>query len=218
MIDNSFAGICAFCVQWGKAFPIEEKTGILFIGKAVNGWINEETNIEVLFGDSKDRIFARRDQMEWVQNLEGSRNSYNTKKSAFWRTVKQVSLCYYPTNWYSNVAWSNLCKLAPYTGGNPSNRLYYEQLDACQKILAKEIEVLSPKVVVMLTSGWEKDFLYNLNDNVHPQSETTVDWDGNQTKLYQIKGTLFIASPHPQGKPEEKHVETIMKLIGNMNR
>ena len=212
--DNTFENISTFCIQWGKYFPKEEKTGILFIGKAINGWITDDTDINILFGDSEERIFAREDQMEWVHKKEGSNNRYNTKTSAFWRVIKQISQHYFPTEWYSYVAWSNLCKIAPSKGGNPNNKLYYEQLDSCRQILSKEIEILSPKAVVMLTSGWDKDFLYYLNDNIQPKSEMTLDWYGYQTILYKIKGILYISSPHPQGKSEDKHIEAIIKLIG----
>ena len=136
---NSFEDVCTFCLQWGENFPVDKKTGILFVGKAVNGWIHDETDINVLFGETSDRIFARSDQMEWVSRLEGD-EKYNTNKSAFWRVIKRVSQHYYPNEkWYSNVAWSNLCKIAPFKGGNPNDKLYYEQLKSCQKILSKEM-------------------------------------------------------------------------------
>ncbi len=210
--NNTFENVCTFCLQWGDNFPKDKNTGILFVGKAVNGWITDETDIEVLFGDSDQRIFARGDQMKWVHDLEGG-EKYNTKKSAFWRVIKKISQIQYPQDWYSHIAWSNLCKLAPFEGGNPNNALYYEQLEYCQKIIQKEIEVLSPKVVVLFTSGWEKDFLLYLNDNNPTKSEIQIDWNGYVTKLYKIKNTTFIATPHPQGKDEMKHVEIITKLI-----
>jgi hypothetical protein len=211
--DNTFENICSFCVQWGENFSLDKHTGILFVGKAVNGWVNAETDIDVLFGNSNERIIARNDQMKWVHDLEGSNEDYNTKKSAFWRVIKKISNNYFPSKWYSHVAWSNLCKIAPFKGGNPSDRLYDEQLDSCLKILQKEIEILSPRVVVMFTSGWEKDFLFYLNDNNKPTSEKTVEWNGYETNLYKIKGFNYIASPHPQGKPEDKHVNVIIDLI-----
>ncbi len=216
--DNTFDDICSFCVQWGENFPLEKHKGILFVGKAVNSWKNNETDVDVLFGDSDDRIFNRDDQMQWVHDLEGSNDIYNTKKSAFWRVIKQVSSCYFPSKWYSHVAWSNLCKLAPFSkGGNPNDTLYYEQLDSCQKILMKEIEILSPQAVVMLTSGWEKDFIFFLNDNTEPKSEITIEWYGYSTKLYRIKGVNYIVSQHPQGKGEDKHVDAIIELISKLN-
>ena len=210
---NSFEDVCTFCLQWGEDFPADKKTGILFVGKAVNGWIHDETDINVLFGETSDRIFARSDQMEWVSRLEGD-EKYNTNKSAFWRVIKRVSQHYYPNEkWYSNVAWSNLCKIAPFKGGNPSDKLYYEQLKSCQKILSKEIEILSPKFVIMFTSGWEKDFMFFLNDNNHTKSVAKINWDGYETKLYKIKDTIFITTLHPQGKNETNHVEVLTNLM-----
>lgn len=210
--EVTFEDICTFCVQWGPKFPKENNTGLLFIGKAVNGWVNDETDVDVLFGDSDNRVFDRKDQMVWVNNAEGG-ESYNTKKSAFWRVVKRISAKYYPEDWYTNIAWSNLCKIAPFSQGNPSDKLYYEQLESCQQILSREIEILSPKVVIMFTSGWEKDFLNYLNDNNELQSQSTIEWDGYKTQLYVIKGTKFIVSQHPQGKAEDKHVDAILNLI-----
>jgi uracil-DNA glycosylase len=151
--------------------------------------------------------------MIWVHNNEGNVGQYNTKKSAFWRVVKKVSLGNNPVEWYSNIAWSNLCKLAPFKGGNPSNSFYNQQLENCQRILSIEIEVLSPKFVVMLTSGWEKDFLFYLNDGVFPVEDMTILWNGYKTILYKIKNVNFIVSPHPQGKNEQNHIDAIHELI-----
>ena len=212
--NNTYENVCTFCMQWGENFPEKENDGILFVGKAVNGWINDETDIDILFGNSEEKIFNRKDQMEWVHNHEGSENEYNTLKSAFWRVIKKVTLNFYPSeNWFSFIAWSNLCKIAPFKGGNPNDGLYYEQLENCQKILAKEIEILAPKYVILLTSGWEKDFLYFLNGGKETKSIKKVLWNGYETKLYKINNINYITSQHPQGKPEEEHIETIVEIM-----
>lgn len=215
MIDeNKFSDVCVFCIQWGNKFPENENTGIIFVGKAVNSWINSETDINILFGKSEDRIFARDDQMEWVHKSENDHENYNTKKSAFWRLVKGISKRFYSKeDWFSYVAWSNLCKIAPFEGGNPNDSLYYEQLESCCKILEKEVQVLSPKFVVMLTSGWERDFLFPLNKDNDPECIENIIWDGYETKIYKINSVFYITSPHPQGKGEKKHIEAVTELI-----
>jgi len=205
---------CAFCVQWGKKFPAGQNDGILFVGKAVNGWITEEKDMDVLFGNGNESIFDRADQMQWVEDLEGDENTYNTRKSAFWRVIKKISQKFHPDNWSSHIAWSNLCKIAPFKGGNPNDTLYYKQLSFCQEIFEKEIEILSPKYVILLTSGWEKDFLYFLNGKQPTESIHEETWgNGYETKVYRIKDTIFITSPHPQGKEEQTHVEVITHLF-----
>jgi hypothetical protein len=97
-----------FCLQWGANFPQEKNTGILFIGKATNGWVTYTRDVEILFGDMRQRMFARSDQMEWVHNLERDKK-YNTRNSAFWRVIKKISQSVYGSDgWYSHIAWSNL--------------------------------------------------------------------------------------------------------------
>lgn len=67
-------------IQWGKNFPKEKNKGIIFVGKSVNGWITDNTQVDTLFDmNNPDRIFAREDQMEWVENLAGNKAGYNTK-------------------------------------------------------------------------------------------------------------------------------------------
>ncbi|MDR1381865.1 MAG: hypothetical protein LBJ47_10380 [Tannerella sp.] len=211
---NSPEDLCAFCAQWGSEFPEKEKEGILFVGKATNGWLSDSTDINVLFGDSCGRIFDRDDQMRWVDTLEGNRREYNTRKSAFWRVIKGVSRRLYPEDWYAHVAWSNLYKLSPYIKkGNPDSRLRGEQLAVCKKILEKEIEILSPKHVVMFTYDWECCFLKYLNDGKAPECVATEVWDRYKTCVYRIGDTIYIVSPHPQGKEEKGHIAVIDKLL-----
>ena len=211
---NTFTNICTFAVQWGKNFPSENKTGLLFIGKAVNGWVTNETNVEKLFDqENSDRIFARKDQMEWVDNLSGNTKGYNTRKSAFWRVIKKVAMSYYPQKWYSNIAWSNLYKIAPWEGGNPNTKLQKVQQKYCFEILKKEIEVLSPDYIIMLTSGWEWPFLNYLNNSEKLNVLSEIKWNKYKTKLIEIDGTKFIISPHPQGKNESEHKQVICQLM-----
>lgn len=108
--------------------------------------------------NNPDRIFARNDQIEWVNNLSGNTKGYNTRKSAFWRLIKKVAITYYPDKWYSNNAWTNLYKIAPWKDCNPSRKLQNAQRKYCFELLKNEIEILSPKYVIMLTSGWEWPF------------------------------------------------------------
>jgi hypothetical protein len=219
LLNNFNEDVYVFCAQWGEKFPEEKNTGILFVGKAVNGWHEMDyTAIEIF--DDNSPIFAREDQMKWVDRQDGGSevSEYNTRTSAFWRVVKLVAKDYCHSNeWYDHVAWSNLYKLSP--GGNPDARLQELQRNACCKILEKEIEILSPKVVVMLTSGWENPFLTYLNGGKAPEPINEVWWENKNekkqfsSKAYKIKDVFVIQSYHPQGKPEDEHAEAILELI-----
>ena len=211
--NNNFEHVFPFCIQWGENFPSAKNEGILFVGKAVNEWDTDETDVDILFGDSDERIFARDNQMKWVSTGEGC-NGYNSNRSAFWRVNRKITQKFYPKDeWYSYVAWSNLYKLNQ--GGNPKASLCKEQFDSCKTILEKEIEIFSPKFVVMLTSGWERGFLTFLNGNHEPEIELTKNW-GHVTNLHRINGVAYVATPHPQGKKEGPHVEVITELINNI--
>ncbi len=212
--DISLKDICSFCFQWGKDYPFGKNSGFLFIGKAVNGWITNETDLAKLFDlTNPDRIFARKDQIEWVNNLSGNTKGYNTRKSAFWRLIKKVSETYYPEKWYSNIAWTNLYKIAPWGGGNPNRKLQNAQRKYCFELLKKEIEILSPKYVIMLTSGWEWSFIKFLNNNEEICFVGEKKWGKYKTSMIEINGIKFIISHHPQGKNEKNHQKAIVELI-----
>lgn len=217
--ENSFKDICTFSFQWGKNYPFGQNTGLLFVGKAVNGWGPNDTNVTNLFDmENPKRIFARHDQMEWVNNLSGNVKGYNTRKSAFWRLIKNVSETYYSEKWYSYIAWTNLYKLAPLKGGNPNGKLQNTQRKYCFDILKKEIEILTPMYVIFLTSGWELPFVKHLNGNEKLNIIDTKKWGKYKTTLTEIDGIRYIISHHPQGKNEWNHRNAIVELINeNIN-
>lgn len=204
--------ICTYAVQVGKKYHVAPKR-LLFIGKATNGWVTKDREIEKLFNlNNPDRIMNRHDQMEWVHNLEGKKNTYNTNKSAFWRLVKNVSLEFLnKDDWYNYISWSNLYKVAPWEGGNPNNFLRKQQRETCISILNEELKILKPDAVLFLTSGWESFYLESIglsesNNIVH----TWTDYSSSYQKYNDI---LFIQSYHPQSKPEQEHVYALLEIL-----
>ncbi len=219
---GEFANTCFFAMQWGDKFPLNPNEGVLFVGRATNGWISAENNLDVLFGADDQAIFNREDQRQWIEekwgNPDEEDNNYNTLRSSFWKVIRMTSIQLYPElgeEWYRKVAWSNLYKAAPLEGGNPSNAMCRAQLESSQKILAKEIEILSPKTVVMLTGyNWAKDFLSSLNNGVEPSScKMTKEWDNYASSLYVINGVNYIVTEHPQGKKHQAHIDALLELI-----
>ena len=210
--------IYTFCMQWGNQFPQEKESGILFVGKATNGWITDSKKIEELFGETKDRIFARDDQMKWISNLANNEKGYNTRKSAFWRVIKSVSeFKNGKDDWFSKIAWSNLYKVGP-EKGNPSESLKKEQENICKIILETEIKILNPKYVIFLSSGWEHNFLNYLIKDLPKENFNKVKWSNKyETKGFTINGTNYITSLHPQGKNEIEHTKAIVKIMKKLN-
>lgn len=129
--------------------------------------------------------------------------------------IKAVSSHFYPNNWSSYVAWSDVCKVAPFEGGNPSDSLYYAQIEDCEEIFKVEVKALSPKAIIFFTGyGWAKDILVSLNGGREPQPEDSKVWGGGyKSVVYKIKGVSYIVSEHPQGKPEVEHAAALIKII-----
>jgi hypothetical protein len=212
----SLEGDSAFCVQWGSRFPKTRNSGVLFVGKCLNGSSNGFLNANILFGNSKNGLVSGDEHLEWVEECEGNSEGYNTNKSAFWRTIKKISMAIYPEksdNWYKMVAWSNLYKLSPQAEGNSTEAQKTAQFESCLSILKKEISIMSPKHIVMFTSGWEESFLFFLNKEQRPKPIAKSSWGEYESFLYEINNKFFIVSHHPQGKDEEKHTRAIIRLI-----
>ncbi len=218
---------CVFCAQWGEAFLSQNKDQkFMVVGRAVNGWIHNKLDADVLFGNGEERIFNRPDQIEWVQTSYDNSEGYRTSRSSFWRVVKTIAIKSHGRthkDWYSNVAWSNLFKVAPNRiGGNPNKKLRDIQRKYCIAIFLKELETLNPDVIIMFTGGWEGYFLKHIlglgKEKSLPDPIHKVTWAGKYlSKLYVItcfgKKRKFIVSEHPMGKKEDSHIEAILKLI-----
>jgi len=219
-LENYDEDLVPFCVQWGSRYNWDG-SGMMFCGRATNGWYTTSRDIDVLMPDDFDkltqgeRIFNRADQMTWLNDTE----NYNPNKSAFWRVVKAISSTFYGEDWKSHIVYNNLCKMAQ-GEKNPSDPLFYDELDPCSEIFNTELEILNPKHVILLTGlNWAEDFLSSYNGHAKPQPITQELW-GNDTyevALYQIRNRFFYVTEHPQCKEESSHVAALVKLIkGNL--
>ncbi|BFU59597.1 MULTISPECIES: uracil-DNA glycosylase family protein [Rodentibacter] len=202
--DFSTTDLCIFNVQVGSEW--EKENGLLFVGKAVNGWKSISEGIESLFDYDKEPL-------EWVEKNVNKEN-YNTNRSAFWRIIKKISqqVLNDEKTWYKKIAWSNLCKVSP-NKGNPNTADFYKQEGLCKKILQKEIEILKPKAVILFTSDWD---ILGVNDNEFEEI-SKENWEDTFSVLYKKGNIFYIHSDHPQGKPEEAHKEAIYKLLTEIN-
>jgi len=198
---------------------------LMVIGRAVNGWTEgicpSELKSKISKKEYADTVFntiTRSDgcPMEWVTECWGSQQGYNTKKSAFWRVIRSVvgelGLAELEqNNWPSHLVWSNLYKLSPEAGGNPSSSLCKIQFPGCCSLL--EIELLNylPKRLLFLTGiGWARPFLENIcsvvkGEQRHVEAKGTFKLN-NQT-------IQVVVATHPQGKPENEWVQEVIKAF-----
>ena len=196
--------IVPFVFQFGPKYFSKTSSKILFVGKSVNGWKRTTKNPNDWFDlNFEKRLFMHDDQITWVLDLEGPNDEYNSKKSAFWRVIRKVTC--EQIEKFHEIAWTNLYKFSP-INGNPTPSLCRLQQSFAQEILFEEIEILKPKSIVFLTSGWEIPFLKGDMEIIH---ESITEWSGYRTHIGLWNNVKIITSVHPQGKPESIHADII---------
>lgn len=133
----------------------------------------------------------------------------------------------YGQEWYDYVACSNICKVAPNSAGNPSNKIFYDTLENNIKIFNIELDFWSPKYVVLFTDGIRKDaktvidwtscFIKSLNNNTMPKLSYELSWDEEKPdmkiRIYKLGEMYIIQSVHPQGQKVDLHKDAIINII-----
>ena len=145
----------------------------MVVGRAVNGWgksINTES--PDTYANEATTLFEATDRFttEWkMQNSEsdpyseytdknGKTKKYYLSKSPFWSATRNV---WYQlsgekkSDWYEDIVWNNMYKIAPLEEGNPSTNLIYAQAKICVKLLQEEIRLLQPThVLLVIDKSW----------------------------------------------------------------
>ena len=200
---------------------------LMVIGRAVNGWSQGwkpdsfcDWNKIDLFADGvlESVEEGKPCPMSWVTNCWGNMDfDYNTAKSAFWRVIRNVTLELNPyddaINWPSYLVWSNLYKISPAEGGNPSDRLCAVQFELCKFLLLEEIKTYKPRHLLFLTGGWANPFLDVLNPAFEDVTDCTYVEAVGKTSVYECFNSKFVVAAHPQGKVENKWVEEVIEAF-----
>ena len=155
--------------------------------------------------------------MAWVTDAWGrGGGEYSTARSAFWRHVRGVLASIDPNSagdpsWSSRLAWSNLAKVAPSSGGNPTGNLLDVQLLEGHQLLTREIEELRPqRVLVLAGRQWFAPFAARMS--------LDVQWDqGLVEGVAQTRGTTWVIAKHPQGKPR-RILDDVVHAFGDTER
>ena len=209
--------ISTYSAQVGMRYPEEEFSGILIYGRASNGW---------------DRTCPN--------GIEDPRTEYDMKnmeiqshRRPYYMFIKEViENLYCGHEWYHYIAVSNITKIVFCDKGNPSEELWDKQYDYLKPILEKEINILSPKIVIFIIgcnikSGYEQP-IYDLYPSIKDQS-TLINkqiWGEYNSKTgkkylatttYKIGERLFIFTDRPdsrQGKRyKDNHVNALVEAI-----
>ncbi len=146
--------LTGFLAMEGKQY---RPSKLMVIGRAVNGWVAGTRAAELTDSAVRNKFALKVQErsatppdgcscpMSWVTTQWGATDCYNTKRSPFWRVIRRVvyGLSIASANdrdWSSHLVWSNLYKLSPEAGRNPSSGLMRAQLEGCKKLNALELE------------------------------------------------------------------------------
>lgn len=153
--------------------------------------------------------------LRWVVDSWGRRDGYNTKRSAFWRTVREVLIRLAPNirqDWWSSyVAWGNLYRIAPGERGNPDSKLCRLQLPLCQQQLSLDLEWLRPRRFVVL-AGWDWASPFLLPMGLERTPDAYVQAIGCRTLSDGARVDIVVAR-HPQGKPHGAFVDAVLNAF-----
>jgi hypothetical protein len=157
------AGGREFAVFWPKV-GASYAGDLLVIGRAVNGWIDRWVPAELhdplavaATARASGEGLVNGDQLGWVlDRWRPTDGGYSTASSQFWQTVRYITqgLQLRQPDWPSQIAWTNLAKVAPWAGGNPGSAALRIQRQLGLGLIRQEVEELRPLLVVALTGRW----------------------------------------------------------------
>jgi len=200
---------------------------LMIIGRAVNGWTNDWLPAELkdqsrrteiltdLFETNAGGTVGSGCPMNWVSEQWQAAEGYNTKRSPFWRSTRTLLTRLGISDegapdWPSSLEWTNLYKVAPSNGGNPSSRLCSVQHSLCRELLQLEIRNSKARRILFLTGlDWAYPFLPRLSNVVFADSfDKYVALRGDVRFDAEAPLSLVVAS-HPQGKRESLWVDQV---------
>lgn len=146
---------------------------LMVVGRAVNGWGKSiDTTSADTYAEEATKLFKQEDRFQTEWNMQGTDSNpysqYTTKSgevkkyylsnSPFWSTTKEV---WYglsgetKVDWYEDIVWNNIYKIAPIEEGNPSTNLIYAQAPTCVELLREEIRLLEPThILLVVDKSW----------------------------------------------------------------
>lgn len=161
--NQSLEDLSCFVSMKGTLFDTSD-VRLFVIGRAVNGWSCLQCKTEQEFGDAAKRKFNEVG-FQWIENTEeGFKALHNKPKegdkpyflssSPFWRVAYKIWCGLTHSDggeFIKRIAWSNLYKISPKEGGNPTNTTCKRQFEACKEILEAEIKAYRPTHILIIT-------------------------------------------------------------------
>ena len=209
---------------------------LLVIGRAINGWSNdfivdnadellsmwekqERGELDCLaktrfLDKGKTPISLEETKgLEWVKTYIKSNKNYccTETQSRFWSVIKATTEALYQNNlkkgeWTKHIAWTNLAKLAPVSGGNPKGENWRIQKGLAPKILKKELEELKPTHILVIAKT---------NQKTEPQDDIWVSPFYDVLNEYKERNNIKIAYMYrPEFKGKKEYLKEVYRTFG----
>jgi uracil-DNA glycosylase len=215
--------LCGFLPLVGSSYD----RILMVVGRAANDWSDSwhPEQIDTLSGaqrfagavqNASNQPVGDAGPMGWVAQDWSNESTYNPARSAFWRVTARVFASLHPSSgndkyWSDYLAWSNLYKLAPGGGGNPSEKLSRLQFSNCRNMLAEELAALRPQHLLVLAGwNWARPFLQPLAEV--SQGDAQVEAVCRYAHP-DSSATTIVVAPHPQGLAEDPLVADIVRAF-----
>lgn len=211
---------------------LAERVDVMFIGRALNDWTWQFTTEEVVI-DPEDVLrrikrnvaekaedISPRQQLSWVDERDADHPDYNSNRSQFWQTIREVmwGRGAEEDKWWHGIVWSNFLKLS-HQDGNPSARMVNVIGKPSLELLLAEIEDFQPKHIVCLSGlDYAADLLARCE-------ETTRLAGFEDTAYVEYAGVVRFAGeremgllvmPHPQGRKRAVLVQEVLEKLDGL--
>jgi hypothetical protein len=206
--------------DWGALSLLRTHVGahydqeLFVVGRATNGWGAPFTAADVTDPAGRAKVIeaSQLRAMDWVAaEWSAPKGKYATRRSAFWRVTRRVAsgLGIEGPGWSTRIAWSNLYRVAPAAGGNPSDPLCRAQEAACLDLLRQDLGTHRPRhVLVLAGENWFRPFGKGLGCVLTGVNEDAIDCLG------VVGESKVVVARHPQGRREAAMVARILQNFG----
>lgn len=201
-----------------------------------------ESSIMNLLNDKRSIIFGK-DRFEWIDtNHVKVRNTarvgidrglvngeYSLTRAQIWSYTKSIWDSLYgretkwDERWFENIVWSNIYKIAPHNGDNPSDALQQKELEACKELLKQEIEYFKPTHIFLATAReyWFKRFedifecVEEKGTNISRGKDKNEDYVEAVGKYIYEDGSCanVVVACRPEGRTKDGYVNKVVKYL-----
>ena len=202
-----------------------------------------ESSIMNLLNDKKAIVFGK-DRFEWIDTNHGkARNTaragidrgvvngeYSLTRAQIWSYTKSIWDSLYgretklDERWFENIVWSNIYKIAPHNGDNPSDELQQKELEACKELLKQEIEYFKPTHIFLATARgyWFErfedifEYVEEKGTNISRGNNKNEDYVEAIAKYIYEDGSSanVVVACRPEGRAKDGYVNEVVKYFG----